>query len=289
VIFIWGYLRDLRLKLLAERACFFHPIVKKCYQTRNSIPFILYLPMLKSLLIFTCCIFATATGLRAQTIFSGRVLENKTHIKLHGVRIENLSTHLKTLSGEAGEFSIAAKTGDLIVFRNFSYQPDTLLLTDMHEREVLLTPQSTMLNQVNITDTSGRSSVADKNAKLPYDPQFHGQTAVYHRDGNGNYVGGVDFRLHYFTKDDHDKRKAAQKEKDRETVDQIISVFTEANLSQYVPLKGDDMVDFILLYLPDVKVYQSKDFNLLSYLNACYKTWQTLTPGERKAGRLFKN
>ena len=243
--------------------------------------------MLKSLFTICCGIFCISIT-HGQTVFSGRVLENKTRIALHGVQIQNLSNSLRTITGSDGRFSIAAKIGDIIVFKSFSYQTDSLLLTDMHDKEVFLQPQATMLNQVTITDSSGRSSNAGKNAKLPYDPQFHGQTMVYHRDANGNYTGGIDLRLHYFTKDDHDKRKAAEKEKDREVQEQIISVFTEENISKYVPLKGEDLDNFILLYVPEVGIYSSKDFNLLTYLNTCYKTWLTLSDDERKAGQLFR-
>src|SRR3569833_1838388 len=123
--------------------------------------FKLSLHMLKNLLAICFCFlgFSFANG---QTAFSGRVLEDKTRIVLRSVRIENLSSKLKTISDDRGQFAILAKPGDLLVFNMFSYQPDTVLVTDMHSREIFMVPKSTMLNQVNVTE--GSAAKANANA-----------------------------------------------------------------------------------------------------------------------------
>jgi hypothetical protein len=241
--------------------------------------------MIRNLLIICFCFFGILT-VRGQSVFSGRVLENKTRVVLHAIRVENLNNKLKTITGDDGQFAIAAKPGDLLVFNGFAYKPDTLLITDMHSREIFMEPKTTLLNQVTITDTSGRAK-ANPNAVQHYDPEFHGQTVVYQRDAKGYYKGGIAIRLHYWTKDEHRKRKAAQTAKEREISEHISSVFTPLNISKYVPLKGTDMDDFLLLYTPDVKEYTDKKFDLLPYLNACYQNWQTLTPEQRKSADIF--
>ena len=243
--------------------------------------------MHRFVLIF-CCFLLAGSTVRAQSVFSGRVLENKTRIALRGVRVENLNNKLKGITAGDGTFSIGAKVGDLIVFKAFAYQPDTVLLTTMYSREVFLTPQTNMLNQVNITDSSGRSSQAEKNAKLGYDKEFHGQTVYAHRDINGNFDGGATIRMHYFTKDDRNKRKASQKAADRKKEEEIERIYVASNIETYVPLKGVDMDNFLLLYTPDVKTYTAKSYDFVSYLNMCYKEWQTLTPEQKKAGQIFK-
>ncbi|WP_259071652.1 hypothetical protein HDF24_22665 [Mucilaginibacter sp. X4EP1] len=242
--------------------------------------------MIRSLSILFCCICFAASS-HAQTVFNGRVLEDKTRLSLRSVIVENLSSKLRAITGDDGRFSIAAKVGDLLVFKKFSYAPDTLLLTDMHDREIFLQLQTTMLKDVTIRDSSGRTGIAEKNMTY-YDPQYHGQLVVPHLDRNKMEDGGAVFRIHYFTKDDKDKKKAAEKEEVREVNEEIIKTFSADNIGKYVPLKGKDMDNFILLYIPDVKVYNSKDFNLLSYLNDCYQKWLKLSDDERKAGQLFQ-
>jgi hypothetical protein len=247
--------------------------------------FRLYLHVIKNLLIICFCFSGVLTA-RGQSVYSGRVLENKTRIPLISVRIQNLTNKLKTISLKDGQFAIAAKTGDLLVFNTFSYQPDTVLLTDMHSREIFMEPKNTLLNQVTITDTSGRAK-ANPNAVQHYDPEYHGQTVVYQRDAAGNYKGGIVIRLHYWTKDEHKRRKAEQSAKEREISEHISSIFTPLNISNYVPLKDADMDSFLLLYTPDVKEYTDKRFELVPYLNGCYQNWQTLTPEQRKAADIF--
>jgi len=244
--------------------------------------------VLKNILIVCFCLCCGLAARGQQAVFSGRVFENKSRIALNGVQIENLSSHLKSITGTDGRFSIAAKVGDLVVFKDFSYQTDTLLLTDMHEREIFLVSQATMLNQVTITDTSGHTSNAEKNAILPYDPQFHGQTIVYHRDQKEEYDGGIILRMHYFKGDEHKKKKAQQKEEERQLSLEISTIFTVDNIGHYVPLKGADLDSFVLLYTPDIKTYNNKDFNLLSYLSTSYQAWLKLPEDKRKNADIFK-
>jgi hypothetical protein len=227
-------------------------------------------------------------ALHAQYAVSGKVYENKTRIALNNIRVINITTHQNTVTAADGQFTVAGRVGDIIVFKGYSYLPDTLLLTDLKDKEVFLQPESTMLKQVTITDSSGRTGQAAKNMQY-VDPQFHGQTIVYHRDLKENFDGGIIIRMHYFKKDERDKERAAQKAADRATIEEIQKVFTPENIGKYVPLKGEDMQDFILLYIPDVKTYKSKDFNLATWLNDCYKEWLTLTPDQKREGRIFKN
>ena len=240
--------------------------------------------MHRTLFITLCCVFCALT-LHAQTVLHGRVFENNTRIALQGVMVENLSNKLKAITGADGRFSIAAKTGDLLVLKSFGYQTDTLFLTDLHDKELFLEPQRTELKQVTISDSAANAVQAAKNMRY-YDPQFHGQTMVYHRNKKKEFDGGIILRMHYFKGDEHKKKKALEKEQQRMLSEEISTIFTADNISHYLPLKDAELTDFLLLYTPDIKVYNSKDFNLLQYLNTCYKTWLTLTPGERKAGQI---
>ena len=248
--------------------------------------FDLYLAMLRVLFIAFCLVFCVLS-LHAQTVFNGRVLENKTRVTLRGVIVENSNNKLKAITGEDGRFSIAAKTGDLLILRNFGYQTDTVLVADMHDREIFLEPRRNELNQVTITGSHIDTAQVAKNMKY-YDPQFHGQTMVYHRNEKEEFDGGIILRMHYFKGDENKKKKAAEKEHQRILSEEISTIFTAANISYYLPLKGADLDNFLVLYTPEIKVYNNAEFNLLAYLNKSYKTFLTLTPAQRKAGQIFK-
>jgi hypothetical protein len=233
-----------------------------------------------SLLLFIICISTFVA--RGQSVQNGFVFENKTRVVLQGIRVENSSNNKYVVTDKAGKFSIEAKTGDLLIFKGLFYVPDTVLLTNLHDREIFLTSKQTMLNEVKVVNTEAThlGSVTD--------PAYHGQTVVYHLDKNKNYDGGAVIRVPYWKKDEKKRKREAEFLKNQELQDEITKVFSADNIAKYVPLKGADLDNFILLYIPTVKTYTSKDFDLPIYLNTSYKKFLTLSPDERNAGQLIK-
>ena len=231
--------------------------------------------LLSSLFFFTSLAFC-------QTRLKGQVFESNTRISLADILVENLTNKQSLLTDSKGRFNIPAKVGDMLRFKSFAYQTDTLIIINMREKEVFLEPKKNELSQVNITTTE----ILKFNT---YDPEFHGQTAVYHRDRKGNLDGGLTLRFWYWKKDEHKKAKLEQKLKDFDTMDKIAIIFTPKNLSRYVPLTGADMDNFIALYTPNVKEYTRNDFELVAYLNACYKKYSALPQDKRKPDSLKIN
>jgi len=66
----------------------------------------------------------------------------------------------------------------------------------------------------------------------------------------------------------------------------VAKVFSPKNIVQYVPLKGKDMDDFLILYTPTTKVYFAGGFNLTTYLNDCYKKYLKLPEDKRHPVKL---
>lgn len=233
------------------------------------------------LLIFIGC-FITAVA-QAQTVQNGTVFENTTRVVLQNIQVANPTSGKIVLTNKAGRFSIQAKVGDLLILTGSFYRTDTVLVTDLKEREVFLTPKQTSLKEVKVV-----GSELKKPASGYKDPDFHGQTMVYQRDPKtGAYKGGIALRMHYWTKDDNKRKKEEGMLQSQQVQDEIMKVFSPENIVKYVPLNDEDMNDFILLYIPSVKTYTSPDFNLTTYLDASYKKFQKLTPAERKAGKLI--
>jgi hypothetical protein len=233
--------------------------------------------MLKYILLLVFC--ASVSVAFGQDAFSGTVYEFKTHIGIAGVEVRNMTSRAVTTTDEKGRFLIGAKKGDLMIFKSFSYAPDTLVVTTATQ-EVYLVPMSKMLKEVKVkTDSTTRFNSY-------YDPEFHGQPVVYQRDGDMNYKGGIAIRIN----DSHSsEKKHAKLEKelsDQQTQDEINKLFTPEGLTKYVPLKGQDMADFIALYTPTPDQYSAKNFSLLLYLNDCYKKFQQLPPEKRHIDKL---
>ena len=125
---------------------------------------------------------------RAQEKLKAHVFENKTHIALAGIRIDNLTNKQTALTDNSGMFTIPAINGDLLALKGFAYQNDTVLVVNMLEKEIFMQPQVNELNQVNIINTVA------PHVTTYYDPEFHGQTVVKQRDRNGNLIGGIHYQ-----------------------------------------------------------------------------------------------
>ncbi|WPU96008.1 hypothetical protein SNE25_10805 [Mucilaginibacter sabulilitoris] len=232
------------------------------------------------LLIFISC-FVTAVTY-AQTTQNGTVYEIKTRVVLPNIMVENPRNGKQVLTDKAGKFSIDAKADDKLLFTGAFYRPDTVIVTDLREMEIFLTPKQTMLNEVKVTSMEVKKPASGYTA-----PDFHGQTMVYQRDEKtGYYKGGVALRLNYWKKDEKKREKEEQFVQNEGTRDQIAKVFTHENIAKYVPLTGEDLDNFIVLYIPSVATYTDPKFNLTKYLSESYKKYQELPADKRKGGQL---
>lgn len=214
---------------------------------------------------------------KAQTTLQGRVYEYGTHIHLQSIRVTNLNTKQLTTTDTAGLFYINAKPGDLLAFRGYAYQPDTLVITNKNRLEIYLTPEGKTLKEVNV-------SAPDIKTGSLKDPSLKGNTVTYQRDANGNYKGGIAIRFGY----GKDKKAMHSKQlSDEEIADQEIDrAFSEQNIGKTIPLRGQALKDFISMYRPDIKTFKAPAFNLTVYLNDSYKKYLALPPDQRKPGPL---
>jgi hypothetical protein len=146
------------------------------------------------------------------------------------------------------------------------------LVIDLKAKEVFMEPKSSMLKEVKV----GASEV---HTGAMMDPEFHGQSAIYQRNGDGSYKGGVTFRIWYWKKDEHKRKKLEQKQYEESVKLEIARIFSPGTLSRYINLKPEEMDDFIIRYMPTVKVYLANSFNLLDYINTCYTQYKKLPPG----------
>ncbi|EHQ24225.1 hypothetical protein [Mucilaginibacter paludis] len=222
-------------------------------------------------LIMVCC------EAKAQTTLQGRVYEYGTHIHLQSIRVTNLNTKQFTITDTAGLFYINAKAGDLLAFKGYAYQADTLVIINKNRLEIYMTPEGKTLKQVNVTAPDIKTgSLKDANLK--------GNTVTYQRDANGAYKGGIAIRFGY----GKDKKALRSKQlSDEEIADQEIEdAFSEKNVAKTIPLRGQELKDFIAMYRPDIKTFKAPTFNLTIYLNDCYKKYQALPPEKRKPATL---
>lgn len=223
----------------------------------------------------------------------GVVYENKTHVALAGIYVENLNGKFKTQTDKQGKFIIQAKMSDMLVFNGFGYKPDTVVVTDLRTREFYLDPLQHLLNEVEING-KGLGGVNQSAFKQPKDPQFHNQTMNYQRDvdrpgGSGAIKGGINLRIWSNKKNENDAKKRELEAKNDKITAQIQQAFSKESIEKYVPLKDQELHSFVMRYSPDIATFTSEDFNLASYISKCYKEFVKLSPEERLKTSIFEN
>jgi len=70
--------------------------------------------------------------------------------------------------------------------------------------------------------------------------------------------------------------------------DSIANIFSAENIQQYVPIKGQELQNFITLYIPDLKTYNSSGFNLILYLSSSYKEFCKIPVEKRQSADFLK-
>jgi hypothetical protein len=230
--------------------------------------------MPKFILVYLLLCLSAASAY-SQQMLKGRVLEDKTRVGLISINITNLNTKQTAITDNKGNFAIKANLNDILLFKGFAYQNDTLVITKLNNFEVFMLPQEHMLKDVKVTSMDGPSMAI-------YDPYFHGQTTAYQTDKNGNFKGGVKFRLWYWKKDEHKRDKLKKMLQNEQIYAEIARAFTPENVTNFVQLKGAELDNFIRMYTPSLKVYTANTFNLTDYLNACYKKFMLLPTQKRQ-------
>jgi hypothetical protein len=236
--------------------------------------------MIRPLVLFI--VFLLLTGVaHAQNALTGRVYEDKTNNAMPGVVVRNIKNGAGIITDRTGAFSIPAKVGDLVVFTAMSYAPDTLYVKDLRYIEIKLVPQSRLLNEVKVTGAEVK--LGNLKDTRPIGP-LGGQTVVYQTDKDGNYKGGLSVNIFDSHSAAKKRERNAQIAADEGTRIQIDSIFSPTNLKKYIPLDGQELDNFIILYRPDMETFRSPEFNFTMYLSQCYKEFMK-TPADRRKSK----
>ncbi|SIR11807.1 hypothetical protein SAMN05421821_105105 [Mucilaginibacter lappiensis] len=243
-----------------------------------------YTLIMKSLLIIILigCFCRTSY---AQGKFGGQIFENNTKIPLSGINIENLSSHLKQISASDGSFAIGAKIGDLLSFSSPYYQPDTIYITNLSYLKIYLNLKTKTLQEVKVTSSELHTgSLKAAPSKGP----FNSETVLYQTDAAGRPIGGIKIMIHDWNKDENRRIREQQFLLDEDEKVQISKVFSPENIQNYLPISNQELKNFITLYIPSIKTYNSKGFNLLDYLTSSYKEFLKIPAEQRQSEDFLK-
>ncbi|WP_316813015.1 hypothetical protein [Pedobacter heparinus] len=231
--------------------------------------------------LFLLLILVAPLWLMAQNSVSGTVFDfDNSTFPLQYVKVRNLSNNQLTLTKAAGQFSIAAKLGDLLEFSFMGYHTDTLYLVNLSPKTIYLPGNSTALKEVQIVGSKINPSI------LSPDPLARPYKRLapdgLQGKGNNDRAGGLLFNLGYGKYKRQQEKIRLLEERDRFQTE-INEIFTEAYVSDLVKLKGQDLKDFMAMYRPPEELVKSeRPFNYDLYTVKAYHTWLKLPPEQRR-------
>lgn len=220
--------------------------------------------MKKILIAITLLIFAADIA-SAQDLLKGTVYESGSNVKLNNVFIRDNNNKQITLSDKNGNFSIKTVTGHILIFTSPGYTPDTLYLTDLRPKRIEMSSKAIALNQVNVTST-----------RLAFDPRKE-YPEVYEKSRVYAFSPST-----WFSKEGKDARRLKRYFKTEAEQRHVDEVFSKAYVGSIVPLKGQELENFITLYRPGYAFLRSNNAeSIVAYINDSYKKYQALPADKR--------
>lgn len=223
---------------------------------------------MRYILIFLLSLMAGLAN--AQEILKGTIYESSGGARLPDVFVRNINNKQLGISDKQGNFTIKAETGNTLIFEAPGYVSDTLYLVDMRPKKIQLITQTIALREVKINSTR---QAFDPHKEYP---EIYTKSKLY-----------VLSPTTWFGKEARDARrmkKFFRREQEERRVD---AVFTRTYVGSIVPLKGEDLDDFMLMYRPTYDFIKgNNNTSLAVYINDSYKKFAALPPEKRKPQKL---
>ena len=222
----------------------------------------------KYFLTFLVCLISSSVS--AQDLLKGTVYENGSNNRLNNVFIRDNNTRHLTLTDKDGYFKIKTEAGHLLIFDSPGYVSDTLYVVDLTPKKIMLVPKTIALREVNISATR-----QDFDPQKEY-PEVFEKSKVY-----------VLSPTTWFSKEGKDARRLKRYFKAEAEERHIDAVFTRVYVGSIVPLKGEELENFMTLYRPTYAFITSNNSeSLADYINDSYKKFEALPPDKRVLPKL---
>jgi len=209
-------------------------------------------------------VFAVGTA-HAQGLLKGSVHERGSNAKLTNVFIHDINNNQLSLVDKNGDFQIKSATGHTLIINSPGYVSDTLYVIDMTPKKIDMTVLTIALREVNIN-----SNRATFNPQEEY-PEVYQKSKVY-----------ILSPTSWFGKDAKDARRLKRYFAEEAEDQKVDAVFNMAYVGSLVPLKGQDLENFMTLYRPSYDFVKSNNRESMAvYVNDSYKKYLALPPEKR--------
>ncbi|MES2064304.1 MAG: hypothetical protein V4456_20470 [Bacteroidota bacterium] len=226
---------------------------------------------MKKLFTVAAILLFIASFAQAQNTFKGTVYENGTNTRLPDVFIRDMNSRQVSITDKNGSFTISTAAGHTLILNSPGYNSDTLYLVDLTPKKINLTTQRISLSQVNIT-----AKRTDFNPREEY-PEVYEKSKVYVFSPSTWFSGeGKKARR---------LKRYFQREAEQRNID---AAFSPGYVSSIIPLKGNDLENFMTMFRPSYAFLRSNDRESMAvYINDSYKKFMAL-PLDKRAPQALK-
>ncbi len=222
----------------------------------------------KYFLTFLACLIASSVS--AQDLLKGTVYENGSNNRLNNVFIRDKNTKQLALTDKDGNFNIRTEAGHLLIFDSPGYISDTLYVVDLTPKKIMLVAKTIALREVSINAT-----------RQNFDPQKE-YPEVFEK--SKVYVLSP---TTWFSKEGKDARRLKRYFKVEAEERHVDAVFTRTYVGSIIPLKGEELENFMTMYRPTYAfVTGNSSESLAVYINDSYKKFEALPPDKRVLPKL---
>ena len=225
----------------------------------------------------------------SQLLF-GKVLRKNTHEVLGAVTVHNISDNHFDQSDMGGNYRLAVRPGDTVIFSYTGYQPDTvrvdaLILVDRYE--VFLSPDVKQLATIKLGDLNAYQ--VDSLQRREDYSMFYDSKPLPMLENHNVYDGGFGLRFHpfsYFDKKATQRRKLKKRLDQEERDDYINYKFARSFVTRLTGLDGDSLELFMNRYRPSYDFCRkATQQDMLLYVNDRFKEFKNPTVAARSQGR----
>jgi hypothetical protein len=204
-------------------------------------------------------------SVNAQDVLKGTVREFGHETTLSNVFVKDNNNKQLALTDNNGKFEIKTAEGHILILNSPGYQSDTLFVVDMKPKKIELKSMSISLREVNINST-----------KASFDPQQE-YPEVYEK--SKVYVMSPSTWFSTEGKNARRLKKYFETEAQERHVDEV---YTRVYVGSIVPLKGQELENFMTLFRPTYAFIKNNNGpSLVAFINDSYKKYLALPPDKR--------
>jgi hypothetical protein len=223
---------------------------------------------LRYILLTAVLLIAITITTQAQ-ILSGTVVETGKNTRLQNVFIKDAGGKEVALTDKSGNFDIRTVKNHTLIFSLPGYVSDTLFVVDFKPKNIELRQMGISLQAVNVSANKGAF-----NPELEY-PE------IYERSKFALSPSRI------FGKESRNARRLKRYFKTEVEQRQIDAVFTRVLVTSVVPLKGQELDNFMAMYRPSLSFAKnSSQQTMVVYINDSYKKFKELPADKRTQSTL---